>query len=634
MHRRALRFLALAALLVLATPPLTPAADPASARKSQSFTDTVRSYRRGVFVVGYTDGGHGTAWVLSRKHRLLVTNAHVADIFAMAKAAGKPCEAVMNLTNERYRVARVWYHPGVRRYPTPEEKLSVRAMATTAWPVCPASPDVAVLQLTADGPELTVEFPLAAPDTIHDLQTLPVGILGFPGHDTAEFPRPGEQAEATFHEGVVSRATDFALKAATPERAQCLQYTITTFSGFSGSPLFLKSGEVIGLHNSSRTIAGRVIANGVRVDLLWELLTHNRLTNLVPVPVSAERLDLQRWYDPDPGNLLYARLYKLVDEAKDLIYNQLQYQAGIDRATQAITLFPDYAPAYRTRADGYNNWYFRRGDQLSAEQQAELLLKALGDAERNVALLRDAKALDSVVDAARSRAVILNNLGHLTRERKYNQQALNTAEDILKIKGVSQHQRASALSMMAIALAHLDRAEDARQKHVAAVQLNPDEPVLWENRAGFFDSRDAALARADRDMAHQLRKRDILVRRHGRAVQKVVSQVDSKLTPQDPSDGRSCHYHHWSVELEAGYYYQIDLKSPGFAKGSEYDPILRLYDPTGRLLREDDDGGGFPHARIFVTPTAAGTYQLVVTSYVARQTGQYLLTVRRIAEDK
>ena len=40
----------------------------------------VRTQEAAVFLVGHPKVGRGTAWVISKKHRLLATNAHVADI--------------------------------------------------------------------------------------------------------------------------------------------------------------------------------------------------------------------------------------------------------------------------------------------------------------------------------------------------------------------------------------------------------------------------------------------------------------------------------------------------------------------------------------------------------------------------
>lgn len=58
-------------------------ADDVPRKKPETFPQATRALRKGVFLVGFS-GGHGTAWVISKKHRLLATNAHVADISIQA----------------------------------------------------------------------------------------------------------------------------------------------------------------------------------------------------------------------------------------------------------------------------------------------------------------------------------------------------------------------------------------------------------------------------------------------------------------------------------------------------------------------------------------------------------------------
>jgi hypothetical protein len=81
---------------------------------------------------------------------------------------------------------------------------------------------------------------------------------------------------------------------------------------------------------------------------------------------------------------------------------------------------------------------------------------------------------------------------------------------------------------------------------------------------------------------------------------------------------------HYTIKLTAGAQYQIDMvtQTPGF------DPFLRLEDETGRQLAADDDGGGFPNARIIIRPTHSGTYRVIATAF-AGTLGRYRLTVRK-----
>src|SRR5207248_2307131 len=75
----------------------------------QDLGKAARTGERGVFLVGHPKAGTGTAWVISKKNRLLVTNAHVADMFHLTKGQ---MLAIPNGTAQLYTVEKVWYHPG------------------------------------------------------------------------------------------------------------------------------------------------------------------------------------------------------------------------------------------------------------------------------------------------------------------------------------------------------------------------------------------------------------------------------------------------------------------------------------------------------------------------------------------
>src|SRR5262249_40149740 len=65
----------------------------------------------------------------------------------------------------------------------------------------------------------------------------------------------------------------------------------------------------------------------------------------------------------------------------------------------------------------------------------------------------------------------------------------------------------------------------------------------------------------------------------------------------------------YPIKLEAGKTYSIQLNSDAF------DAFLRLLDPAGKVVAEDDDGGGGLNARIDYRAPAAGTYRIAVTSF-------------------
>jgi hypothetical protein len=102
-----------------------------------------------------------------------------------------------------------------------------------------------------------------------------------------------------------------------------------------------------------------------------------------------------------------------------------------------------------------------------------------------------------------------------------------------------------------------------------------------------------------------------------------VIQVQSELTNDDPKDKvrttSPCRI--FTVKLAKGKAYQIDMTS------NKIDSYLRLEDATGKQLAEDDDGGGFPNARIVFRCTADGAYKIIATS-VGGGTGPFDLTVK------
>src|ERR1700733_11860303 len=100
-------------------------------------------------------------------------------------------------------------------------------------------------------------------------------------------------------------------------------------------------------------------------------------------------------------------------------------------------------------------------------------------------------------------------------------------------------------------------------------------------------------------------------------------QAKGKLTANDPTDpmrGGPMQIH--VVAMKAGKAYQIDMVS------TELDSYLRLLDPKGNQLAEDDDSGGNLNARIIFNCNQTGDYKIVCTTVGASNGGNYVLTVK------
>ena len=81
----------------------------------------------------------------------------------------------------------------------------------------------------------------------------------------------------------------------------------------------------------------------------------------------------------------------------------------------------------------------------------------------------------------------------------------------------------------------------------------------------------------------------------------------------------------YQVKLTEGKTYVIDMLSPD---QKALDPYLKLLDPTGKTLKEDDDGGEGLNARITIRAPATGTYQIVATSFLGVGVGDFTLEVK------
>ena len=111
----------------------------------------------GVVLLGRPNEYRATGFVISRKHRLVATAAHVADL---AFLNGAPMQAVPSGTSVVYDVEGVYYHPALVR--NLDQGLCARSTDPADGEVAFAGPDVAVLRLSRGGPELPTECELRA----------------------------------------------------------------------------------------------------------------------------------------------------------------------------------------------------------------------------------------------------------------------------------------------------------------------------------------------------------------------------------------------------------------------------------------------------------------------------------------
>jgi tetratricopeptide (TPR) repeat protein len=473
----------------------------------QDLGKAARSSERGLFLVGHPKVGTGTAWVISRQRRLLVTNAHVADMFHLGKGN---MLAIPSGTAQLYTVDRVWYHPGVRRFGKDVGGLSIRSVDPNDGDIDPHSPDLALLQLGAGGPDLTVEFPLATNEELGELFAQPAAIMGFPGHDTKGWPALGEKAAATIHDGVISRLTDFQMNPSVPAaELQFLQYTMATWPGFSGSPVFLPNGHVAAVHNMASPEEGRykqiiTIPHGIRADCVLEMLVHHGLDDQLPFTIDKSKLSVDRWTKPDErsekARADYAKAAAMVAEAEKLTRYKKEFQAAETLCNDAMQLTKNYARAYYVRALTRVNFKFENSKQLSRESALGIIKAAHEDAIRSVQL--DPSDPYNVIIVC----VTLNQLGFTSDDQSHFRRSLEILQDLLKSDNLPAAPRGSAMSMRANAYDNLGDVDAALRDHNEAIRLNPENPNTRDNRGRFLQGRELGdFGEADFAKAREIR---------------------------------------------------------------------------------------------------------------------------------
>ena len=294
----------------------------------------------GVILLGCHGGGYGTGFVISKKQRLIATAADVADHMI---ESGHRMVAVLHGTLLFYRVERVWYHPRITR--KFDEGLYAFSDDPRDGEIADFVPDVAVIQLSADGPELPEELILAGSDEFQPLEGRAATVIGY--GDSAEkcWPVMSQPATATLAAAVLRRSTDDFERVDRPiEKLQWVWFESNLEDGMSGAPVFLQNGHVIAVvarRDSWRGIEAP-LCDSYRVDCLRELLAHYRLYDLdpnaladsLPNPVSR----------PDPLRQQCRTARQFIREA-EVLRRAGDYFAASRRCNEVLGLFPKYSGA-------------------------------------------------------------------------------------------------------------------------------------------------------------------------------------------------------------------------------------------------------------------------------------------------
>jgi|GEM_PF-3552725 len=472
---------------------------------SKRFENAASKLRPSMFHIYSLPGGddhaeaepEGAGFLVSREHRLLATAAHVAD----RAADSNTLVAFQNGTQARYRIDRIWYHPGLLR--EFDVGLYAASMNPQDGEISFPTIDVAILHLAEGEPALPKECDLANDEELQRLGRDPIGELGFYREEVEKISSKSRDDTATLGTGRITGSVEYTRFSTgydniPSERRQWIRTTPILGPGASGGALFLENGRVIALHScSSQTDEGVPYCEFVRIDLLRQVLSHHKLLDRDRNGLNREP---NRRSDSDDRLERLRRAIRLVSDVERL-RSRGRYREACENCNKALQLAPDYGMAYFRRAEVFLNYCVANWKRLAVKDKRRFILLASEDVNKGVTFLRWWHPTPDLFQAYINLYLDLISPGkkEIPRNIAFLDELIEKPNHPLE--KVDKARLVICRAQCRIVLGDYD---GARRDFDEAVLLAPDEPQVYHNRAFFWERRGRPDLAAD-DRTHAAR---------------------------------------------------------------------------------------------------------------------------------
>jgi tetratricopeptide (TPR) repeat protein len=444
---------------------------------------------------------HGTGFVISRARRLVATTAHVADGIALRN---ERTFGILDGTSYRYRVERLWYHPGLVR--VLDMGLSVRSSDPNDGDPFLGGPDVAVVQLSAGGPEFPREMELADQAELGKLDGQVVGSLAYELAVDERRPSRTQNASAAFTSARIAKPLLASSESKFWTRfydSKLMLYNGEFGPGASGAPVFLPSGRVVGIVAGGETpTASDPISRdyGIPAQRLRELAGYHAIDRArwKLAPDSASRED----WGPGPNIDRSRKAARLAGDSEEPLHAR-DYRGAIRKCNEALALAPDYARALYQRGRIYTLYLLDHWSVLDPEQRLAFAIAASRDASRSV----DLYPRSNLAHLFCFQAII--NVAWAKSAHRMCTRAVAGLDALPKrpwpYPPLSDDERAFLFNLRAQAHQFLGKLKEAEEDYALSIRADPDVPWWYQMRAQFWEQLGrASLAKADRMKAEEL----------------------------------------------------------------------------------------------------------------------------------
>jgi tetratricopeptide (TPR) repeat protein len=204
----------------------------------------------------------------------------------------------------------------------------------------------------------------------------------------------------------------------------------------------------------------------------------------------------------DPRDLNVRKAIEMVEEASALCFVDLKHADSVSKCTEAAAIAENYPTIYEMRCVARLAYLHAYRSKLSKETVEDQLTRAEDDA------IKFANLYPSSPWTALRLAELYNSAGGIRNGQNMNQKSKQICDKALESENLDVKCKSGFYCSRGNANAKLKNLDQAEHDFNEAIRLDPEEPMLYINRADYWRNRgQKELADADMATVERLREK-------------------------------------------------------------------------------------------------------------------------------